>query len=118
MITNRTRLCEVLVGLPDVRVLGVMDTAGEPLVVKIEQRVDRPRCPRCGGPATVKDRDDVSLVDLPCFGRPKRRVWRKHRWACPEVTCPGSWTGEDPRIASPRMTMTDRSGRWATRQVG
>src|SRR5690606_28174748 len=28
------------------------------------------------------------------------------------------WTGVDARIASPRLTMTDRAGRWATRQVG
>lgn len=30
----------------------------------------------------------------------------------------GSWTHEDPRIAAPRLSVTDRAGRWATLQVG
>lgn len=119
MITDRTRVCEVLVGLPDVEVLGVVDIDGEPLVVHIEQRGDRPSCSECGCSATVKDRDDVTLVDLPCFGRATRLLWRKHRWECPNPLCRvGSWTGQDPRIAAPRAAMTDRAGRWATRQVG
>jgi transposase len=29
-----------------------------------------------------------------------------------------SWTGEDARIAAPRQALTDRAGRWVTRQVG
>jgi transposase len=112
-------MCEVLVGLPDVTVLGVVDVAGEPVEVFIEQRVDRPACSSCASPARVKDRANVGLVDLACFGRPARLVWRKHRWECPNPTCRvGSWTGEDPRIAAPRMGLTDRAGRWATVQVG
>ncbi len=119
MIIDATRMCEVLVGLPDVNVLGVVDVAEAPVEVVIEQRVARPRCAGCGEPARVKDRADVSLVDLPCFGRAARLVWRKHRWECPTVSCPtGSWTGEDVRIAAPRMGLSDRAGRWATMQVG
>jgi hypothetical protein len=30
----------------------------------------------------------------------------------------GSWTGEHPEIAAPRLGMTDRAGRWVTEQVG
>jgi transposase len=30
----------------------------------------------------------------------------------------GSWTEEDPRIASTRLQMSDRAGRWITEQVG
>jgi transposase len=30
----------------------------------------------------------------------------------------GSWTGEDLRIAAPRLALTDRAGRWVTEQVG
>src|SRR5690606_17699717 len=53
------------------------------------------------------------------FGRPVRTVWHKHRWRCPDLECPvGSWTAVDPRIASPRLGVTDRAGRWATVQVG
>lgn len=69
--------------------------------------------------ACVKDRPPVELVDLPCFGRPARLVWRKHRWCCPRSGCSvGSWTGHDRRIAAPRLLMTDRACRWATEQVG
>ena len=61
----------------------------------------------------------VELVDLPCFGRKTRLVWRKHRWCCPEGSCPvGSWTEEVPAIAAARLATTDRAGRWATEQTG
>jgi hypothetical protein len=75
--------------------------------------------PSCGTPAWVKDRPPVELVDLPCFGRPARLVWHKHRWRCPDGDCEvASWTGKDPRIAPPRGAMTDRAGRWVCDQVG
>ena len=112
-------MCELLVGLPDVNVLGVVDIVGGVLEVVIEQRGDRPMCPCCGVPAVSKDRDEVVLADLPCFGRRVRLRWRKHRWKCPSLVCEaGSWTGEDLRIAAPRLTLTDRAARWATMQVG
>lgn len=119
METNATRMCELLVGLPDVNVLAVDDQPGETIVVHIEARRDRTWCRSCGGRARVKDRPWVELVDLPCFGRPARLVWRKHRWHCPEPLCEqGSWTVIDTRIAAPRMALTDRAGRWVTKQVG
>lgn len=119
METNATRMCERLVGLPDVTVLAVDDQPGEPIRVHVEQRVERPVCVVCSTPAWSKGRPTVELVDLPCFGRPARLVWRKHRWSCPSPSCPtGSWTGEDRAIAAPRLVMTDRAGRWATEQVG
>ncbi len=64
----------------------------------------------------VKDRDTVELVDLPCFGRPAVLAWRKIRWAC-QLGC-GSFTEQAPAIASARLKLTDRAGRWATVQVG
>ena len=119
MESNPTRACELLVGLPDVDVLGVVDVAGRPIEVYVETRGDRPSCPGCGGRVVVKDRPPVRLVDLPCFGRPARLVWRKHRWACSAGSCPvGSWTAQDARIAAARVAMTDRAGRWVTEQVG
>jgi transposase len=109
----------LLVGLPDVNVLGVDDASDEPIVVHVEQRWPRAWCASCGVRAWVKDRPEVVLVDLPCFGRPTRLVWHKHRWCCPAFECAtGSWTGEDPRIAPARAVMTDRAGRWCTEQVG
>ncbi|MBU1865959.1 MAG: transposase family protein [Actinobacteria bacterium] len=112
-------MCELLVGLPEVNVLGVVEVPGEPLRVRVECRVAQPVCVGCGRAAWVKERPDVELVDLPVFGRPARLVWRKHRFWCPEPTCgQGSWTGEDRRIGAARLGMTDRAGRWVTRQVG
>jgi len=109
------RVCELLVGLGDVNVLGVDDRHGV-LRVHVETRTRRPSCRSCGAAAVVKDRPVVELVDLPCFGRATRLVWRKRRWSCP--TCRASWTEDVPAIAARRMVMSDRAGRWATAQVG
>lgn len=117
MVTDPIRACELLVGLPDVTVLGVLEAL--PLRVFVELRGEPPNCGGCGTSARVKERPEVELVDLPVFGRQARLVWRKHRWVCPERTCPvASWTGEDPRTAAPRLGLTDRAGRWVTEQVG
>lgn len=119
MELDPTRMCELLVGLPDVKVLGVVDVTGEPLRVHIETREPRPSCLGCGGGVAIKDRPAVELVDLGVFGRRARLIWRKHRWSCPSPSCPiGSWTAEHPAIAAPRLGMTDRAGRWVTEQVG
>ncbi len=119
METDPTRMCELLVGLPEVRVLAVEDRCGEPIRVHVEQAGERPGCLGCGGAAKVKDRDVVELVDLPAFGRPARLMWHKVRWCCPDPDCEMcSWTWADPRIAGSRVAMTDRAGRWATEQVG
>ena len=108
-------MCELLVGLPDVNVLGVDDDLDGPLRVHVESRVGQGWCRECGVRAQVKDRPKVSLIDLPCFGRQVRLVWHKHRWACPETSCSaGSWTVIDDRIAVSRAGLTDRAGRWAT----
>ena len=87
MSTDPTRMYELLVGLPDVNVLAVNDSAGQPLEISVETRSARPVCATCTGPATVKDRPVVSLVDLPAFGPPTRLLWRKFRWQCLNRTC-------------------------------
>jgi len=118
--TDPTAVCELLVGLGDVNVLGVdVVDPDEPIRIHVETRRPRPGCQRCGTPAVVKDRPRVELVDLPAFGRPARLVWRKHRWTCPDTACPvGTWTEQEPRIAAARLALTDRAGRWVTFQVG
>ncbi len=120
MEVDPTRMCELLVGLPDVVVLGVVDEpGGRPLRVYVETRTETRCCIGCGVVARVKERPEVELVDLPVFGRRARLVWRKHRLVCVQTTCAVvSWTVEHPAIASPRLAMTDRAGRWATEQVG
>jgi transposase len=118
-VFNATRACELLVGLPAVNVLEVLEPLVGRLEITVESRVETPGCSGCGERAWVKDRPVVELVDLTCFGRPVVLRWRKHRWCCPRNWCrQGSWTHEDPRIAAPRLTVTDRAGRWATIQVG
>jgi transposase len=114
-----TRMCELLVGLPEVSVLGVVDVIGDPLRVHVEMRTEGRRCGGCGAPARVKERPEVELVDLPVFGRQARLLWRKHRLMCVQAPCPVvSWTVENPAIAPPRLALTDRAGRWVTEQVG
>ena len=114
-------MCELLVGLPDVEVLGVTEPAGDGsvLVIDVVSRADQGWCRACGVKARVKDSSAVVLVDMTCFGRPARLVWHKQRWWCAQTGCPaGSWTVSDPRIAAPRARLTDRAARWVTRQVG
>ena len=116
MEVDPTRVCELLVGLGDVEVLGVDDEAGEPLRVHIRRRAPRPDCGCCGGPLWSNGERDVELVDLPAFGRPARLVWRKRRWRCPDRGCEaGTVTERAPEIAPPREKLTARAGRWATR---
>ena len=64
------RVCELLVGLGDVEVLGVDDEAGAPLRVHVRLRSPRPACGACGGPLWSNGERPVALVDLPAFGRP------------------------------------------------
>ena len=111
------RMCQLLIGLGDVTVLGVIDGwPGRPLEVHIEVPAGDVVCDGCGAGGVSKDRDRVRLVDLPCFGRQTRLVWHKRRWACTNGC--GSWTEQAATIAAPRHALTDRAGRWATFQVG
>lgn len=62
----------------------------------------------------VKDRYQVTLVDLPMNGRPTRILWHKRRFCCPDFACPkGSWSEVDTRIAFPRLLVTDRAGAYS-----
>ena len=80
MEVDPTRVCELLVGLGDVEVLGVEGDADKPLRVHIRLRAPRPDCEGCGGPLWSDGKRAVDLVDLPAFGRPARLVWHKRRW--------------------------------------
>ena len=112
-------MCELLVGLGDVEVLGVGDVAGEPLRVHIRGGAPRPDCGACGGTLWSDGEREVELVDLPALGRAVRLVWHKRRWRCPSSECSaGTVTEQDPAIAPAREKLTTRAGRWATRQAG
>jgi len=113
-----TRTCAVLVDLPDIVVLRA-DREGSMPTVHIETRATSTGCPDCGVFARVKERVVVKYCDLPVYGIASTLVWHKRRWKCVDGDCPKkTWTEEDRRIAAPRMGITDRAGRWATRAVG
>ena len=119
MEIDPTRMCELLVGLPDVAVLGVEDPVAGHLVVKVAVREDTPSCGRCGTRAWVKDHRDVDLVDLPAFDQTVTLRVARTRWKCPRLRCGvGSWTVEHPEIAPAGHVLTTRAGRWACAQVG
>ncbi len=118
MEENPTRICELIVGLGDVEVLGVEDAPAGPLELHVRTK-GRPVCGGCGGAVWSKGTSAVRLVDLPAFGRPVRLIWHKWRWCCPAAGCGvGSFTEIAEEIAPARAALTARAGRWATLQVG
>ena len=88
MECDPTRMCELLVGLGEVDLVGINDGGDmASLEVVIRSRKPRPACGACGGSVWSKGYRSVVLVDLPAFGRPVRLSWRKRRWACPAPEC-------------------------------
>ena len=85
METDPTRMCQLLVGLPDVVVVGVGEWPRW-LQVAITARAPSSTCPGCGLGGHDHGRRQVVLVDLAVFGRPCRLVWNKQRWRCPNRT--------------------------------
>ena len=53
----------------------------------IEQVFDIVLGPSCGARAQVKERPVVGYVDLPVYGTPMRRAWKKHRMRCASPIC-------------------------------
>ena len=113
------RVCELLVGLGEVGVVGVDDEGGRPLGVRVRCRSARPACGLCGGLLWSVGERPVELVDLPALGRPVVLVWHKRRWRRPDGACVmGSVTEQNCEIASWGERLTTRAGRWAMRRVG
>ncbi len=100
MELDPTHMCELLVGLPDVDVIGVDQPEPGELIVMVEAREARPSCSRCATVAWVKDRREVDLVALPAFGQTVALRVVRTRWSCPRLRCGvGSWTVAQPEIA-------------------
>ena len=119
MEVEPSRMCELLVDLGDVEVLGVDDVEGEPLRVHVRCRAPRPVCEGCGGVLWSDGERLVELVDLLSYGKPRRLVWHKRMWRCPSGDCEvGCVSEQNAEIAPPREKLTSRAGRWATYQVG
>ena len=113
-------MCELLVGLGDVDLVGINDSGeGAPLGVVIRSRKARPFCESCGGSVWSKGYRSAVLVDLPAFGRSVRLRWRKRRWTCPSSDCAlRSFIEQDPGIGAVRALLTSRAARWETVGVG
>jgi transposase len=111
-------MCALLVGLPDVNVIGVEDDDAQPLRVHVETTAVIAGCAGCGTKARSKERRQVKLVDLPAFGRAAVLVWRKRRWLPWGLCETGTFTEAHPATAAARSEVTDRAGRWMCRQVG
>ena len=69
---NPTRVCELMVGLGDVEVLGVVDGAGGPLVLHVRIR-GRRACEGCGG-RRVADPFHVIGTANDCVDEVRRRT--------------------------------------------
>lgn len=79
-----TRMCELLVGPPEVNVIGVGEL---PLYLRIAITTwgELPVCAGCVGSVQRHVVDDGEVADLPCFDRRTRLVWIKQRCRCPNV---------------------------------
>ena len=67
MESDPTLMCELLVGLGEVDVVGINDDGKGPLWVTVRSRSSRPVCQSCAGPVWSKGDRPVRLVDLPVF---------------------------------------------------
>lgn len=69
MIVDPTRVCELLVGLGAVTVLGAVDEPDRPVVVHVETKAERPECPGCAGAVWCKDQRPVEMSICPALLR-------------------------------------------------
>ena len=92
---DHTRMCELIVWLGDVDVIGVDDPDPGRLLVVVAAWEERPSCGRCGTSAWVKDHRCVDLVDLPVFDQRVTLRVARTRLCCPAPRCGvGSWSIE------------------------
>ena len=114
---NYCERCDLLVGLPGLRVVEVVADR-DWLTVTVESPPAEQGCRACGVITASHGRRIVRLVDAPSFGRPVRILWRKRTWACEEPACPaGVFTEQLGEIARPRALLTTRACWWAIHQL-
>ena len=112
METDGGRVCEVLVGLGEVDLVGVEELVGDRLGMTIRSLGPRPVCGQCGERVWSKGDQAVRLVDSPAFGRRVQLRWRKRRWMCPSQDCGVKSFAEQYRSVAPQRALLDVS-RWA-----
>ena len=109
--------CDLLVGLEGFHVIDVSERAGVVRVV-VETPAEPVGCRSCGVVAHSHGRREVRLVDVPCFGRSVRLIWRKRTWRCAEAKCAvRSFTEQHDDLAGPRALLTVRACWWAINQL-
>ena len=109
--------CDLLVGLDGFHVIEVIEHPRR-LQVVVESAPEPMGCRACGVIVGSHGRRDVVLVDVPCFGRPVRLVWRKRTWRCAEGECTGkAFTEQHADLARPRALLTTRACWWAIGQL-
>ncbi len=109
-------MLELLIGLPNVRVLSV-ERINDVLEIHLETADPNRFCLSCGMAGVVKDRPKVRYADLPVFGQQAVLVWHKYRFQCQGEN--RTWTEERADIAARSVSaLTHRCAVWATIQVG
>ena len=109
-------MIELVIGLPNVRVLSVGRIGGV-LEIHLETAEPNRFCVVCGMAGVVKDRPLSRYAVLPFGGQQAVLVWHKYRWACPGGD--GTWIEERSVIATRYSSaMTWRAAVWATINVG
>jgi transposase len=111
--------CDLLVGIDGLHVLTVdRDRDAGLLRVVVESPPGPMGCHGCGVIAHSHGRRDVTLVDVPCFDRPVRLVWRKRTWRCVEPSCSVRvFTEQAEQVGAPRALLTMRACWWAINQI-
>ena len=119
MITDPTRIAEILLGLGVINLLGVSENPDGSLIVMIETPKTTQVCPRCAWAGKPKERRSQVVTDLAICKRQLHLIWRKRRFLCPNTAClTKSFTEDEPAIAPRRLRLTNRAAKWATLQVG
>ena len=109
--------CDVLLGLPDVRVEAV-ERDQDRMTVTFSTPWQLQGCPDCGVVAPSRGRRRRLLHDVPHGEARVRLVWRQRVWRCPEAACPrGTFVEQIPEVVAPRASITARAVAWAIGQL-
>jgi DNA-directed RNA polymerase subunit RPC12/RpoP len=96
MERDPVKMLELVVGMSDVRILGV-EVTSDVIRFELETKDDEASCPRCGIKAELLSIKVEEKVDLPVMGVPSRFIVKRRRWRCPSDSCPETkWLEPDP----------------------
>ncbi|MHB8264037.1 MAG: hypothetical protein ACYDGY_09905 [Acidimicrobiales bacterium] len=90
-------MCEVMLGIPGVRVLAIEETPNG-LSVEIETSTTEAWCSICHGLAEAEDEVAVDLGEHFAMGQPVQLIWRQRQWRCTTPGCIGAFVEKDEGI--------------------